>query len=95
MSCYFLALIGIHDPDRYERYLAGYDAVFEKFEGRILSVEDSPTVLEGDWPAGRTVLIEFPNEEELLRWYRSQEYRGLAVHRTEASVCRVAILKGR
>ena len=27
MSSYFVALIDIHDPGRYEQYLAGFDAV--------------------------------------------------------------------
>ncbi len=94
MSAYFLALINIHDQARYERYLAGFDEVFEQYEGRVLAVEDDPRVLEGEWPAARTVLIEFPDEGELRRWYESTEYRRLAVHRREASVASIAIISG-
>jgi uncharacterized protein (DUF1330 family) len=95
VSSYFLALIDVRDPERYEKYLAGFDAVFEKFEGRVVSVEDNPLVLEGEWPAGRTVLIRFPDEDELRRWYGSSEYQDLAQHRHEASVGCVAIISGR
>ncbi len=95
MSSYFIALINIHDPTRYEQYLAGFDEVFEKFRGEVVSVDDNPRVLEGDWPAGRTVLIRFPNEQELLRWYESPEYQQLARHRKEASVGSIAIVSGR
>lgn len=95
MSSYFLALIDIHDPDRYETYLAGFDRVFEQYRGRVIAVADNPRVLEGNWPARRTVLIRFPDEKELLRWYESGEYQDLARHRREASVAATAIIPGR
>ena len=95
MSSYFLALINIHDQRRYQQYLAGFDAVFEKYEGQVVSVEDNPRVLEGEWPAARTVLIKFPDDQELRRWYESPEYQQLARHRHEASVASIAIISGR
>jgi uncharacterized protein (DUF1330 family) len=95
MSAYFIALIDIHDPQRYEKYLEGFDSVFEKYRGRVVAVEDSPILLEGEWPAGRTVLMEFPDEDELRRWYESGEYQLLAEHRKEASFCRVVAVRGR
>lgn len=95
MSAYFIALIDIHDPQEYEKYLEGFDSVFEKYQGRVVAVEDSPILLEGEWPAGRTVLIEFPNEEELRRWYDSEEYQTLARHRKAAAFCRVVAVRGR
>jgi uncharacterized protein (DUF1330 family) len=95
MSSYFIALIDIHDPERYEQYLAGYDEVFRKYQGQVVAVEDNPRVLEGEWPAGRTVLIRFPNDQELHRWYDSEEYQLLARHRKEASIASIAIVTGR
>ncbi len=95
MGSYFLALINIHDPAKYEKYLAGFDEVFENYEGQVISVEDRPTVLEGEWPAARTVLIRFPNDQELRRWYESPEYHQLARYRQEASVASIAIISGR
>ena len=95
MSSYFVALINIHDPVRYEQYLAGFDAAFEKYEGQVVSVEDNPRVLEGKWPAARTVLIKFPDDQELRRWYESSEYQQLARDRQEASVASIAIISGR
>jgi uncharacterized protein (DUF1330 family) len=95
MSSYFLALIDIHDPKRYEQYLAGFDEVFSNYRGQVVAVEDAPRVLEGTWPAKRTVLIKFPNDKELRRWYNSKEYQQLAIHRQAAAFSRAAILTGR
>lgn len=95
MSCYFVALIDIHDADAYARYLEGFDAVFAKFGGEVVAVEDEPRVLEGTWPAGRTVLIRFANEDELRRWYGSPGYQALARIRQAAADARIAIVSGR
>lgn len=95
MSSYFIALINIHDEERYEEYLAGFDDVFENYQGEVVSVEDDPLVLEGEWPSRRTVLIRFPNKRELLRWYESPEYQALARHRRDASIANIAVISGR
>ena len=95
MSSYFMALIDIHDPKRYDQYLAGFDDVFSKYKGQVVAVEDAPRVLEGNWPAKRTVLIKFPNDKELRRWYNSKEYQQLANHRKAAAITTAAIVSGR
>ena len=92
MSSYFIALIDIHDSQRYQQYLDGFDEIFEKYQGKVLAVEDNPRILEGDWPAGRTVVIRFPNDEELRKWYDSDEYQTLAKRRKEASIANIAII---
>lgn len=33
------------------------------------------TVLEGEWEPERMVIIEFPSMDDLLSWYRSDEYQ--------------------
>jgi uncharacterized protein (DUF1330 family) len=95
MSSYFMALIDIHDPKRYDHYLAGFDDIFSKYKGQVVAVEDAPRVLEGNWPANRTVLIKFPNDEELRRWYDSETYQQLAKHRKAAAIATAAIVTGR
>jgi uncharacterized protein (DUF1330 family) len=95
MSAYFVGLIDIHDPEAYDKYLEGFDEIFARFEGQVVAVEDSPRVLEGTWPAGRIVLIRFPSEEQLRRWYESREYQAIAEHRRRGSHAAIAIVTGR
>jgi uncharacterized protein (DUF1330 family) len=95
VSSYFIAQINIHDSKEYERYLAGYDEVFARYRGDVIAVDNNVTVLEGEWPFGRTVVIRFPNDQELLRWYRSAEYEELARHRRQASEANIIMVKGR
>jgi uncharacterized protein (DUF1330 family) len=94
MSCYFLAQINIHNEAEYAQYLAGADEIFSKFNGRYLAVDDCPKVLEGRWDHSRVVLIEFPDEAELKRWYDSPEYQELLKHRLAAAACDTVLVKG-
>lgn len=95
MSCYFLAHIKIHDNEEYQKYLDGTDSVFSKFDGKVVAVDDEPTVLEGAHPYTRVVLIRFPNEAEALRWYNSPEYQEIVKHRHRASEADVVLVHGR
>lgn len=93
MSCYFIAQINIYDREEYQKYLDGYDEVFEKFQGSVEAVDEDPTILEGEWPYARTVVIHFPDEEEAKRWYNSSEYQELVKHRHRSSSANIALIK--
>ena len=62
MSVYLIAQINIHDRDRYGQYEAGFMEIFAQYGGEMLAVDESPTVLEGQWPHTRTVLIRFADK---------------------------------
>lgn len=94
MSCYFVAQIRINDMEEYQKYLDGTDEVFSKYKGKYLAVDGTPEVLEGTWSYGRIVIIEFPDEAELKRWYESPEYRAIARHRLKAAKCDTLVVKG-
>jgi uncharacterized protein (DUF1330 family) len=85
MSVYIIAQINIHDREGYDRYEDGFDEIFEKYKGMVVTVDEDVTVLEGEWPYGRTVMIRFPSEAEARRWYESDEYTALKQHRLAAS----------
>lgn len=95
MNAYFVAQISITDPEGYEVYLEGFDDVFSKFGGRVLAVDDNPTVLEGAWHYSRIVLIQFPDERELRRWYDSPDYQQLIRLRQKASRADILMIAGR
>lgn len=95
MSCYLVAQIKIHDRDEYQKYLDGYDEVFSKYKGIVMAVDESPHVLEGEWPYSRTVLIRFSSEEEAMKWYDSAEYRELVKHRHRASEANIVLVTRR
>ncbi|MCB1644646.1 MAG: DUF1330 domain-containing protein [Pseudomonadales bacterium] len=94
MSVYLLAQISIHDPDRYTQYGNGFMDIFSKYNGKLLSVDEAPETMEGEWPYTRTVLIEFPSRDDARAWYDSEEYQALASHRFAASDANIVMIKG-
>lgn len=93
MSCYLIAQIDIHDREEYQKYLDGYDEIFERYKGMVMAVDEDPVLLEGEWPCTRTVLIRFPDEAEARRWFESPEYRELVKHRHNAADSNIVIVK--
>lgn len=93
-KCYFLAHIDIVNEAEYKKYLDGTDEVLAKFKGKYLAVDKNPETLEGERAAGRTVIIEFPDEAELRRWYDSPEYQEILRHRLKAARCHAMIVHG-
>lgn len=94
MSAYFVAQIRIKDKDEYQKYIDGTDEVFSKFNGKYLAVDRNPEVLEGHWTHSRMVIIEFPNESDLKKWYESKEYQNILKHRLAGAECDTLIVKG-
>ena len=80
MAVYLMAQIQIRDRGRYGQYEVGFMDIFRQYQGKGLSVDEAPQILEGEWPHTRTVLIEFPTREEANAWYESEEYQALARH---------------
>lgn len=92
---YFSAHIRIHDNAEYARYLDRYDEAFAGTGGEVLAVDDAPRTLEGAPPAGRVVLIRFPDEAAFRSWYDSPAYREIVVHRQAASKTDAQLVTGR
>ncbi len=94
MAHYVIAKISIVDREEYGRYEAGFMEVFSCYKGKILAVDESVKLLEGEWPVTRTVLIEFPSEEGAMDWYTSDEYQQLAKHRFVSSKGDIVLVQG-
>lgn len=94
MAAYIVARITIDDRETYARYEAGFMDIFTCYGGKLLAVEESPEVLEGDWACTRTIIAQFPDRTQALDWYNSKEYQALMRHRQAASTGHIALLDG-
>jgi uncharacterized protein (DUF1330 family) len=95
LSAYFIAQITIHNRDQYQEYEDGFDKVIEGYDGKVLVVDDRPTVLEGTWHWKRVVVIRFSSPDEARRWYDSEAYRILARIRHQSSDATILLAEGR
>ncbi len=94
MSYYFSANIKIENFEEYQKYIAGAGAIFKKYNGKYLAVDDTPQLLEGNWNYTRAVLIKFKTKTDFEDWYYSNEYQNLLKHRLKAAICNTILIKG-
>jgi len=94
MSIYIIAQFKIHDRAAYDRYEESFGPIFEKYDGKMLSVDEDPKVLQGAWDYTRSVLIEFPNKESAYAWMTSPEYQEIAKYRLAGSEGQSIMVKG-
>jgi uncharacterized protein (DUF1330 family) len=65
-------------------YLDQVEATVHPYGGKWLA-QGPVDVVEGTWP-GAAVLMEFPNREAALAWYRSNEYQAILPLRVNNSI---------
>jgi uncharacterized protein (DUF1330 family) len=94
MVVYLVGQIQIEDQDTYKQYVDGFLPIFQNFKGKVLAVDDDCEVVEGDWKGARTVIISFPDRDELKRWYNSAEYQDLVQLRFKSSQGNLIIADG-
>ena len=94
MPAYVLADIDVTDPVGYEDYKPLSSAAVERYGGRFLVRGGATEVLEGDWPTGRFVVVEFPDAETARAWYDSPEYRQARAVRARTAVGRLLLVDG-
>ncbi len=81
MTVHFIAHLTVDDPDGYRVYEKGFFPILKAHGGQFVTYDDNVVELEGDRAAGRTVIIQFESEEQLMGWWNSPEYQELAEHR--------------
>ena len=94
MSALVLAQVTIKDREAYAAYEAGFLAILNDHQGQIVSVDESPDVLEGDWPCTRTVVLKFESKAMAQAWYTSTDYQTLAQIRFNSASANVVIIDG-
>ncbi len=94
MAVYSVAEITVKDPGAYAEYQAKVPATIEQYGGRYLVRGGEVTPREGGWNPGRIVILEFPDEDSLLRWASSPEYAPVAEIRHRAAETRSFSVQG-
>ena len=94
MSAYVLAQLQFTDVERYRRYQAAFGSVFAQSGAKLLSADEAPTLLEGDWVGDKVVLMEFPDEESAVSWLESPAYQRISEDRKAGALTTALLLKG-
>jgi len=94
MAAYIYASIEVTDPVAYEEYRRQVPAIIVAHGGRYLARGGATAALEGERPASRLVILEFPDMARLRAFYDSPEYRPLRAIRQRASRSTLTAIEG-
>ncbi|MGO9962790.1 MAG: DUF1330 domain-containing protein [Acidimicrobiales bacterium] len=94
MAAYVIYQGEVLDPERYEQYKAQVTPNIAAAGGRYLVRGGEAEALEGDLPAGRTVVVEFPTKKAALDWYRGEEYTEIRKLREGAARATIYVVDG-
>jgi len=94
MTLYVIAQLKVMDRAAYDRYQARFFDVFRKFNGQLLSADESPSVMEGDWNRDKLVLMSFPDEAAYRAWADSPEYLEISKDRKAGAQAVVLLARG-
>src|SRR5215218_1725183 len=94
MTVYVIVQLKMTDRAAYDRYQARFFGVFRKFSGRLLSADENPDVLEGDWDRDKLVLMSFPDAAAYRAWADSPEYQEISKDRKAGAQGIVLLAKG-
>ena len=94
MAAYVVYQGEVLDPERYDEYKTKSAASIVAAGGRYLVRGGDVEVLEGEAPAGRTVVLEFPTMQAAIDWYRSDEYTEIRKIREGAARARMYVVDG-
>ena len=72
---YVLAEVEITDPASFAEYGKQVAPTVHAYGGRYLVRGGDAQRMEGDHPARRFVVLEFPSPERAREWYDSQDYK--------------------
>ena len=94
MTVYAIVQLKMIDRAAYDRYQARFFDVFRKFNGRLLSADENPAILEGAWDCDKLVLMSFPDEAAFQAWANSPEYLEISRDRKAGARAIVLLAKG-
>ena len=94
MTTFVIYQADVLDPTQYEEYKARVAPNIVAAGGRYVVRGGDATVLEGELPAGRTVVLAFPTRQDALDWYHSEEYTAIKKLREGAARATLYVVDG-
>jgi uncharacterized protein (DUF1330 family) len=87
MTAYLIAMMDVNDGAAYEEYRDKVPAFIAKHGGRFIVRGGAADVVEGSWPPGRIVVLEFPDYAAAQAFVADPDYQPVAEirHRTATS----------
>ena len=77
MPAYVVVGVDVEDAEAYSAYTREVPATLEPYGGRFVVRGGAFEVLEGEWPAPRIVILQFPDVAQAKAWHESAAYQAI------------------
>ena len=94
MKAYVVAAETVNDQAMFDEYRKEVPASLAPFGGQFVVRGGNLTILEGQWPNPRLVIIEFPSRQAAEDWYKSGAYQNVIGLRLKSTTCSLIIVDG-
>lgn len=94
MAAYVVVDMNVTDPVQYRKYITAAEDSVRQYGGKYLVRGGNPRNLEGDWQPTRIVVLEFPDTDQIRRWFDSPEYQAARELRAAAAQARIVSAEG-
>jgi uncharacterized protein (DUF1330 family) len=94
MPAYGIAFVNVTDPARYQEYSKLAGPATAKYGGKFVARGVVDSVVEGNAPYNRVVVVEFPTVEMAKKFYASPEYAEARAKRIGAADFNMVIVEG-
>ena len=94
MKAYVIAAETVSDEAMFASYRKEVPATIEAFGGRFIVRGGKVSIVEGQWPRARTVVIEFPSRDAAEGWYKSAAYQKIIGLRLKSTAGDLVIVDG-
>jgi uncharacterized protein (DUF1330 family) len=94
VKAYVIAAETVNDERTFGEYREKVRDTITSFGGQFIVRGGNPTILQGEWPHPRLVIVEFPSRAAAEGWYNSPEYQKVISLRLNSSVGNVIIVDG-
>ncbi len=94
MPYYFVGEVDVKDPEGYKEYSVTAAPIISKYGGKVLAKGGKNFSLEGSQPAGRVVIVEFPDESAAKAFWACPEYQAIVPIRRRTATARAFLVEG-
>jgi len=91
MPAYLVGHIAVKDQNQWSTYVDGVKKSLLPFDAEIVFRGRQVSVLAGELPYERTVVIRFSDHVTLQDWFRSEDYQALIPIRDRAADVVIAV----
>ena len=91
---FLVAEVEVTDPATFKEYAQKYPATLAPFGAKAIAQGGKVEALEGAPPAGRVVIVQYPNLKAAEDWWNSPAYQELIPIRQKAAKSRIFLVEG-